>query len=144
LQKEHSKRGLYYKAGYLIDFPRTVNKYSDYYDAVYQVEVFGKLLGTKDYFKVSTSDIGATVCPWVDFEAWLESEVPVPDVNGSPSPAIRQRSRTRTFFARKSPERGLAREGARKRSFPNILNRIGGGQDLSKSRNGAGGQETAK
>jgi hypothetical protein len=72
LSQEHGGRGIYYKNGYLIDFPRTVNKYGDYYDGTYQVEVFGKLLERQTYFTVSAGVVGGKVCSWNDFEKWLD------------------------------------------------------------------------
>ncbi|KAH7390179.1 phosphorylase superfamily protein [Cadophora sp. MPI-SDFR-AT-0126] len=67
-------RSLYYKAGYLIDFPRTINSLSQAPDANHQVELFGKRLKQKQYFSspVHDSDPLAELCRWEDFMKWLE------------------------------------------------------------------------
>lgn len=84
---KHRKRTLYFKHGYLIDFPRTVNKHTDSFDAVHQVGFFGKLLEKKEYFDHSTESIGGEVCGWADFISWLESkneDRPSPKSHGLP------------------------------------------------------------
>jgi len=67
-------RSLYYKAGYLIDFPRTINSLSQAPDANHQVELFEKRLKQKQYFSspVNDRDALAELCRWEDFIKWLE------------------------------------------------------------------------
>lgn len=67
-------RSLYYKAGYLIDFPRTVNSLSQHPDAAHQVDLFGQRLKQKPFFNSPVDDKEplALLCSWEDFMKWLE------------------------------------------------------------------------
>jgi hypothetical protein len=72
-----AKRNLYYKSGYLLDFPRTINDLAKHEDAEYQAEVFATLLGREPYF-LSYDPVNqpplATIVYWTEFEAWLETQ----------------------------------------------------------------------
>jgi len=68
------RRTLYYKAGYLIDFPRNVAGFTDEPDPVHQTQVFQRALKSQAYFK-STHSSGppmAKVVPWQEFEQFLQ------------------------------------------------------------------------
>ena len=74
IEKYNFSRSLYYKAGYLIDFPRTINSLSQAPDANHQVALFEKRLKQKQYFSspVNDRDPLAELCQWEDFIKWLE------------------------------------------------------------------------
>ncbi|OJJ78118.1 hypothetical protein ASPBRDRAFT_656341 [Aspergillus brasiliensis CBS 101740] len=61
-------RGLLYKDGYLIDFPRLLNKFADE-DRIQQAKIFQKLLLRKPYFTVSSAESTplAATATWEDF-----------------------------------------------------------------------------
>ncbi|KAF2269167.1 purine and uridine phosphorylase [Lojkania enalia] len=66
-------RYLYYKAGYLIDWARTVNSLKICEDGKYQVEVFGRLLSKNPYYIGSdNSPAQAFVVSWEDTVQWLK------------------------------------------------------------------------
>jgi hypothetical protein len=62
-------RTLYYKDGYLVDFPRTLNRLSNDDDRVRQGQHFKKVLENGGYFKSQSSGNGplATATSWEDF-----------------------------------------------------------------------------
>ncbi|KAH6714554.1 hypothetical protein BKA61DRAFT_575293 [Leptodontidium sp. MPI-SDFR-AT-0119] len=73
-KKGNLARTLYYKAGYLIDFPRVINGLVEGADAVHQTRVFQRALKMKPYFK-STFSSGsplATVESWQEYEKFLQ------------------------------------------------------------------------
>ncbi|GAQ47335.1 hypothetical protein G647_01848 [Aspergillus niger] len=61
-------RGLFYKDGYLIDFPRLLNKFA-HEDRIQQAKIFQKLLIRKPYFTVSSAESTplAATATWEDF-----------------------------------------------------------------------------
>jgi hypothetical protein len=72
---------LYYKAGYLIDFPRVINGLIEGIDPVHQSQVFQRALKMKPYFK-NTFRSGvalATVSSWQDYEKFLQDN-PGPEI----------------------------------------------------------------
>jgi hypothetical protein len=86
--QKRGRRDLYYKSGYLIDFPRTINDLAKYEDSRYQAEIFGIMLSEQEHFARNDMDkeASAQVCSWDEFEAWLheeEKEETTPGVNGS-------------------------------------------------------------
>jgi hypothetical protein len=67
---------LYYKNGYLIDFPRTMNDLAKYEDSRYQAEIFGIMLSEQTHFAKNDLDkeAGAQINSWDDFEHWLDEK----------------------------------------------------------------------
>lgn len=67
---------MYYKHGYLIDFPRTINDLSRQEDRRYQAEIFARLMNAHEQFQ--SSGIGkrpfAEICSWESFKEWLDRE----------------------------------------------------------------------
>lgn len=67
-------RSLYYKAGWLFDFPRTVNGLVQYPDSTHQVELFASRLQQREYFSspVKGKEPLALLYTWDEFVEWLE------------------------------------------------------------------------
>jgi len=67
-------RGLYYKAGWLFDFPRTINGLVQYPDPTHQVELFASRLQQREYFSspVKGKEPLALLYTWDEFVDWLE------------------------------------------------------------------------
>lgn len=72
-------RNLHYKAGYLIDFPRTINSLVDNRDSSYQVECFFKSLAARPYLASggAAGEAQANNVPWKEFMQWLSKEAEV-------------------------------------------------------------------
>jgi hypothetical protein len=74
--QERISRDVYYKHGYLIDFPRIINDLVKYEDSQYQTEIFAIMLSEKEHFK--SSGLGrapdAEVCSWESFQKWLDEQ----------------------------------------------------------------------
>lgn len=60
-------RNLYYKAGYLVDFPRNINNLTDEADPIHQTQVFQRALKKEKYFR-SGDPPEAAVISWQKFE----------------------------------------------------------------------------
>lgn len=73
MTKRNYSRILHYKAGYLIDFPRTTNSLAGYKDSTYQVQVFQRVLQKKPYFVSLDGTPLAEACPWREFIDWLNT-----------------------------------------------------------------------
>jgi len=71
--KRNYSRILHYKAGYLIDFPRTTNSLAGYKDSTYQVQVFQRVLQKKPYFVSLDGTPLAEACSWHEFIDWLNT-----------------------------------------------------------------------
>src|SRR4051794_13525406 len=71
MAKRIYSRNLHYKAGYLIDFPRTTNSLAAYSDSTYQVQAFQRVLQKKPYFVSLVGTPLAETCTWDNFLAWL-------------------------------------------------------------------------
>ncbi|KAF2403544.1 hypothetical protein EJ06DRAFT_282443 [Trichodelitschia bisporula] len=75
--QDEKARDVTYKAGYLIDFPRTINSLVKYEDRVWQAEVFAAILSQQPYFSVpETTKIRpfASVCSFEKFQAFMEEQ----------------------------------------------------------------------
>jgi hypothetical protein len=67
-------RTLYYKAGYLIDFPRVINGLIEGADAVHQTRVFQRVLSTKPYFKgtLGSREPLAAIMSWKEYMEFVQ------------------------------------------------------------------------
>jgi hypothetical protein len=74
--QRRGRRDLYYKYGFLIDFPRTMNDLAKYDDSRYQAEIFGLMLSEQEHFARNDSEkeASAQVCSWNEFEDWLNKK----------------------------------------------------------------------
>jgi hypothetical protein len=63
-------------AGYLIDFPRTINSLVGHSDSSYQVQMFQNTLGKEPYFANAFGTSLAILCSWKDFLDWLNEADP--------------------------------------------------------------------
>lgn len=68
---------MFYKAGFLIDFPRTISDLAKYEDKLYQTEVFGTLLRKKPLLASRVTGIPprVAVCGWQEFKGFLDQAV---------------------------------------------------------------------
>lgn len=69
-----TKRTAFYLAGFLIDFPRTINSLTKYEDATYQVSLFKKTLEKEDLFKAAGGSTGVSLCTWEQFRDWASHQ----------------------------------------------------------------------
>lgn len=71
-------RTLYYKAGYLIDFPRSINSLTEEAEPVHQTQVFQRTLKKEKYFRTGNPPEAAVVS-WQEFEQ-VRNDNPGPEV----------------------------------------------------------------
>jgi hypothetical protein len=106
--KRNFSRNLYYKAGYLIDFPRTINSLAGYKDSTYQVQVFQRVLQKKPYFISLDSTPLAEACSWREFIDWLNKG------------EIEGKDRTQEESAGKAAEDGAARKAEQEEEITRV------------------------